>query len=177
MARPPLRGIKRIRSLLRRLPDEVSGEIVVELNVTGRRILSAVLARAPRRTGHLQAGLQMRVQPKSLRLLIGLIGTPKQRAAIFYARIQDLGRRASIVTVRRLSKAGRQEHLARIRAGTGRASNKPADLVSQYTLHVPAKEGKRFVTGRYPDLRAELRSNIKGIFTRSLAGISGGGDE
>lgn len=177
--RRPIKGIARFRRLLRRMPDTTRGEILVELHTTGRRILQAILARTPRLSGKLRGGLSSKVLPTSLRLQIGLLGTPAGRARLFYGRIQDLGRKAQVVTVQR-----RRRVSASIGGGmtadilrTGRNGRKlTEDIVATYTMKVPAMAGKRFVTGRYPDLRSELRTNLKGIFARSLRKV-GGGDE
>lgn len=161
------------------MPDTTRGEIIVELHTTGRRILQAVLARAPRLSGKLRGGLSSKVLPGSLRLQIGLLGTPAGRAKLFYGRIQDLGRKAQVVTVQRRRRVN-----ASIGSGltapilrTNRAGRKiTEDIVATYRMRVPAMEGKRFVTGRYPDLRTELRANLKGIFTRSLRKVGGGNE-
>lgn len=177
--RRPIKGIARFRRLLRRMPDTTRAELLAELDTTGRRILQAIIARAPRLSGKLRGGLSSKVLPTSLRLQIGLLGTPAGRAKLFYGRIQDLGRKAQVVTVQRRRRVtaaiggGKTANILR----TNRSGRKEtADIVATYTMRVPAMEGKRFVTGRYPDLRTELRANLKGIFTRSLRKV-GGGDE
>jgi hypothetical protein len=78
---------------LKRLPESVRQEIVRELDRAGREILPVMQSRAPVRTGATRAGLSYRVLRGSLRLLVGLISTPLGRAKLFYARIQDLGRK------------------------------------------------------------------------------------
>lgn len=153
MARSPVRGVAKTRRMFRRLPDAARGEVLVELNVTGRQINQAVLAKAPRKTGATRAGISFRVLPVSMRLQIGLLGSPKERSRIFYARIQDLGRKAQTVAV-----AARRNRRA-------------------YVMKVAGMAPKRFITGRYPDLRAALRRNLRDIFARSLRAVSGGGDE
>lgn len=178
MARRGLRGIARIRRLIRRLPGEVRGELIVELRVTGRRIWQAIKARTPRKTGALEGGISYRVLPTSLRLQIGLLGTPKGRARLFYGRIQDLGRREQVVLVQRRRRVtvstGDGSTAAILRTARGRKV--PGDIVSTYRMKVRGMQGKRFVTGRYPDLRRELRDNLKGIFARSLLRIGGVGE-
>ena len=170
MARRPVKGIGRVRKLLRRLPDAVAGEIVVELNVTGRQMNQAVLAKAPRKSGALRAGISYKVLPKSLRLQVGLLGTRKGQSKLFYGRIQDLGRKAQVVSVQRF-KAGVKREYDR----AGRKSG--GGLTRRYLMKVRAMAPKRFVTGRYPDLRRALRDNLRGTFARSLQSISGAGDE
>ncbi len=190
--RRPIKGIARFRRLLRRMPDTTRAELVAELDTTGRRILQAIIARSPRLSGKLRAGLSHKVLPTSLKLQIGLIGTPTGRAKLFYGRIQDLGREAKIVDVagkrhrtqktlstgeivtlmQRRKRVGDQYRRGRgaLNAGQLRKVGDP------YKMKVPAMAGKRFVTGSYPELRTELRANLQGIFTRGLRKV-GGGDE
>jgi len=176
--RPP-KGIGRFRKFLRRMPDTVRAELLAELHSTGRRMLQAVRSRTPRKFGALREGISSKVLPTSLRLQIGLLGTPKGRAKLFYGRIQDLGRKAQVVTVQRRKRVrdGIGGGKTAMTLRTNKAGRKMTeDIVATYTMKVPAMPAKRFVTGRLPDLRGELRDNLKGLFTRSLNRI-GGGDE
>ena len=178
--RKPLRGMGRIKRLLRRLPDSVANEIVVELNVTGRDMLAAVTARTPRDRGALQSGLSKKVLPKSLRLQVGLLGTPSGRAKLFYGRIQDIGRKAQVVMVqlrRRVLLKRRDGSIYSTLRTDARGRKERADIAATYAMKVPAMEGKRFVTGRYPELRKMLGENLRGIFSRALSKIAGGGDD
>lgn len=170
MARRPIRGIGRFRRLLKRLPDAVRGEIVVEMNVTGREIAQAVEAKAPSLTGALRRGLSYKVLPQSLRLQVGLLGTPRGRAKLFYGRIQDLGRKAQVVLVQRHRRVG-----GTLRTSRGR--KRAEDIATTYRMRVRGMAPKRFVTGSYPDLRRVLRANLNGIFGRALSKLSGVGDE
>ncbi|MBM6576347.1 hypothetical protein KCP91_08175 [Microvirga sp. SRT01] len=160
MARKPnIRGLIRTRSLMKRLPDAVRGEIVVELNVAGRQIAAVMAARTPRQSGRLVAGESFKVFPRTLRLQVGLLRTRRGADPLFYGRIQDLGRKAQVVLVqRRYRKEGTK-------------------LTKRYRMKVRGKEGKRFVTGRFPELRRTLNQNLRGIFGRALSTIAGGGDE
>ena len=180
--RSRLRGIGRVRRLMRRLSSAVGQEVIVELSVTGRRMLSAVLARTPRRRGALASGVSQRVLPRSLRLQIGLLGTPSGRARLFYGRIQDLGRREQQVRVtRRGGDKSRSVPQAVAQAGKERlrrrGPNKGTPIGSPYVMRVRGAAGKRFITGRYPDLRAELNQNLRGIFGRALQRAGGGADD
>ena len=172
MARSRLRGIARFRRLLRRMPDAVRGEILVELRVTGRQILNAVLARSPKRRGNLRRGISAKVLPASLRLQVGILGTKAERANLFYGRIQDLGRREQVVSVRRYRKGTRAADFKQF-ASSGRKSS---GLTSVYLMKVRGMSAKRFITGRYPDLRSTLRQNLRGIFARAAGTIAGGGE-
>lgn len=174
MAKRPVRGIARFRRLLRRLPDVMRGEIVTELSVTGRQMVQAVKARTPRRRGDLQAGISSKVLPTSLRLQVGLLGNKAERAGLFYGRIQDRGRREQIVSVRRYRKGQRANDTGRFAIGNG--GKKSAGLTATYLMRVRAMAPKRFITGRYPDLRRTLNENLRGIFARGLSKI-GGADE
>ncbi|WP_242149607.1 hypothetical protein [Sphingomonas sp. BAUL-RG-20F-R05-02] len=170
MATPKVRGLARFRRLLRRVPDAVRGELLVELRVTGRQIAQAMRAKAPSKSGALRAGIDEKVLPTSLRLQIGLLGTRRGRASLFYGRIQDLGRREQVVTVQR-----RRRVAGRLRTAHGRKRSE--DIASTYLMRVRAMAPKRFITGRFPDLRATLNRNLRGILTRTLGQIAGGSDE
>jgi hypothetical protein len=168
MARSRLRGAGRFRRTLKALPDAVSQEIVVELNVTGRTVRSLMQAKAPKKSGRLAAAITYRVLPKSLRMQVGLIGSQKERNDLFYGRIQDLGRKAQVVQARR-------------RVGTfadPQNRGAPRSILKTYTMRVSAMAPKRFITGRYADMRSALNTNLRGIWTRALsAAAAGGGDE
>lgn len=163
--RGSVKGIGRVRNLLRRLPDAVRGQVVVELHVTGRRMIAAVRARTPRKTGALAQGLQQKVFPRSLRLQVGLIGTPKERNRLFYGRIQDLGRKEQVMRVTRRQGA------CFSRDGSRRTSR-----VLTYLMRVRGMAPKRFITGRYPELRGVLRENLRGLFAKALREVGGGGE-
>jgi hypothetical protein len=178
--RGSVRGIGRVRRLFRRLPAAVANMIVVELHVTGREILAAAKARTPRATGALVAGESQRVLPKSLRLQIGLLGTPKGRSKLFYGRIQDLGRKAQVVLVERRRRVKRTlasgTALSLLRVGPN-GRKRSEDIVATYRMRVPAMPGKRFITGRFPELRRRLNRNLRGIFARALAATAAGGSD
>ena len=178
--RKSLRGMCRVRRLFRRLPAAVAGEIVVELHVTGREILAAAKARTPRATGALLDGESQRVRPKLLRLQVGLLGTPKGRSKLFYGRIQDLGRKAQVVLVERRRRVKRTLsnglELSLLRVGAN-GRKRSEDIVSTYRMKVRAMPGKRFITGRFPDLRGKLNRNLRGIFSRALAATAAGGGD
>ncbi len=175
MARKSIRGIGKVRRILRALPNAMRGEIVVELNVTGRQILNAVLAKTPRRRGELATGMRMKVLIASLRLQVGLIGSKAEREGLFYGRIQDLGRKAQTVTVRRYLPGARARDTKRSSFEQGHF--KLAALTTVYKLRVKKSEPKRFITGRQPELRKTLRANLQGIYGRAIAQVAGGGDE
>lgn len=169
--RKALRGMGRVRRLLRRLPVVLAGEIIVELTVTGRDIMAAVKARTPRRTGRLQDALSQRVLPTSLRLQVGLLGRDRP----FYGRIQDLGRTEQVVNVIRRVKKYSGPNAGKLVKARGKLTMGQMRRVgSPYLMAVPTMAGKRFVTGRYPDLRRTLTQNLRGIFARALSRSSGG---
>lgn len=173
-----LRGIGRVRRIMRRLPDNMRGELKVALEKGGRTLQSAMRAKAPRLTGALSSGIDYRVTP-ALRLRVGLIGTRSGRAKLFYGRIQDLGRKAQVVMVQRRRRVevsiGGGETARILRTAKGRKV--AADIATTYPMRVRAMAPKRFITGRFPDLRAALREALRGIWDRALGAISGGGDE
>lgn len=149
------RGSRSFRRLMRNLPDAMHGEMADAIDDGSRDILAEMVARAPSRRGALRAGLKRRVLRKTLRARIGLIGPPKERNRLFYARILDLGRKAQSVRVKR---------------------RKPKGGVSAYVMKVRAIAGKRFITGRMPELRTALNRRLKGIWDRALKRVSGGDD-
>ena len=157
--RPDIRGLIRVRRLMKRLPDEVAGEIVVEFNVTGRQIAAVMQARTPRKSGRLIAGESYKVFSRTLRLQVGLLATRRGADPLFYGRIQDLGRKAQVVMVQR-----------RLRRGVMK-------FTRRYRMKVRGAEGKKFVTGRFTELRRTLNQNLRGIFARGLAKAAGGSSE
>lgn len=173
-----LTGVRRFRRLLRAAPESVTAQLVRVLENGGRAIQSAMRARAPKRTGAVAAGITYKVLPKSLRLRIGLLGTPRGRAKLFYGRIQDLGRRAQTVTVQRRRRVevniGRGEVKSILRTSRGR--KRAEDIVTTYQMRVPAMAPKRFITGRYPELRTAIRNALRGIWNRALRSIATGAE-
>jgi hypothetical protein len=163
-----VRGVASVRKLLRQLPDDAKNEIIVELNVSGREMLPRMQGRAPYKTGATRSGLSFKVLPKSLRLQIGLLGTKAGRSKLFYARIQDLGRKAQVVTVRRFRAGGQRLYFR---------GHKFGPSVQMYPMHVPFMKGKRFVTGGMRDLRVILQRNLKNIWSQALRKFTSAGDD
>lgn len=157
--RPNIAGLIRFRRIMRLLPDTVAGEVIVELNVTGRQIAAVMRARTPRKSGRLIAGESYKVFPRTLRLQVGLLNSRRGGDPLFYGRIQDLGRKAQVVMVQR-----------RIRRNVMK-------FTKRYSMNVRAMTGKRFVTGRFTELRRTLNQNLRGIFSRALAKAAGGSSE
>lgn len=168
MARRPIKGIGRVRRILRGLPEAMRGEIVDVLEDGGREIAAEMAGRTPMRTGALRSGIKYRVLRRSMRLRVGLIDAPKVRNKLFYGRILDLGRKAQSVTVRR--------RIAGVAVpGGGKAGAMAA--VAKYTMRVRGIAPKRFITGRYRDLRTKITTRLKGAWTRALGTIAGGAND
>lgn len=131
---------------LRAFPGEVQKEFRVEAEVLGDKLVAAMQARAPKRTGALRAGISRKWFPVSMRLEVGLRDTKRGRSDLFYGRIQEFGRRqtSSLYTIRL--------------AGGGKS--KPA------VRTIPAMDGKKFVFGQLSELRREGRLKLQGIFAR-----------
>lgn len=168
MAKRRWSGMNRVRRILRNLPDAMQVEMGDALEDSGREIAAAMAGRTPERTGALRKGIKYRVLRKSLRLRVGLIDAPRVRNKLFYGRILDLGRKAQTVTVRRRIAGVAQP-------GGGKAL--PGARVAKYLMRVRGIAPKRFVTGRYPDLRAALNQRLRGIWDRALRRVAGGADD
>lgn len=128
------------------MPDAVQGQLRSELDDGGRIFRAAMQARAPKATGAVRAGLSHRILPKTLRLKIGYVGGKRQieREGLFYARIQDLGRKAQVVKITRGPRKGR-------------------------SMRIRAMPGKRFVTGRYPEARVAFGRRLLKAYERGVA--------
>lgn len=151
-----VKGTARIRALLRGLPGASRAELADVLEDGGKAMVPAMRARAPRRTGATQAGISYKVERRTLRLKVGILGGLRKNTSsrgsrfdLFYARVQDLGRKAQTVRVTRRGSAA-------------------------YQLRVKAMSGKHFVTGALPSLRADLNTRLRDAFTRALSRISRG---
>lgn len=177
--RSKIRGGRRFRRLLKALPDSMRGQLVNVLRNGGRALVSSMRARAPNRTGALRQGIQFRVLEKTLRLRVGLIGTPRGRAKLFYGRIQDLGRKGREVVVQRRRRVsvniGAGEVVGVLRTQRGRKVG--SDIVSTYRMRVRPMAPKRFITGRYPELRSAIGNALRGIWNRALNSMASTGDE
>lgn len=145
-----VKGVRAFRQRLKKLPDAVTAEIIDVLDDGGQKMRAAMQARARRRTGKLAAGVKYKVLPKSLRLQVGLLGTPRGRAKLFYGFILDKGRKAKTVTIRRGPRTGR-------------------------SMKVRARKGDHFVSGRYRELRELINRRANQVFDRALKRIGSGG--
>lgn len=144
-------GARAFRKRLKQLPDAVSAEIVTVLNEGGQQIRAAMAARARRRTGKLAAGIKYKVLPNTLRLQVGLLGTPRGRAKLFYGYILDKGRKKQTVTITRGPRKG-------------------------HTMKIRARKGDYFVSGRYRELRSLINTRANQVFDRALRRIGEGND-
>lgn len=154
MARPRRRvkGAASVRRVLRALPDAARAEILDVMEAGSVDLHRLIVANTPRRTGDLRAGIKRRVLKQTMRMQVGLIGTKKGRAKLFYGRILDLGRKAQSVRVNR--KGART-----------------------YVMRVRRIAPKRFVSGRYPDVRKIMNARLKGIWDRVLRTAATGGSD
>jgi hypothetical protein len=159
-------GATSVYKLLRALPTQATEGIVTELHRSGAQMANRMQSRAPDRTGATRRGIKYQVYPKTLRLLVGLIGTKRERSKLFYVRIQDLGRKAQIVTARRFRAGGQRLHFRGQKFGPS---------VQTYPFNVRAMAGKHFITGKMPDLRRIMQANLKGLWKRALGRVSKSG--
>lgn len=164
MVRSRTRGVTEMQRSLRALPAEAQKAFVPPLEESGTELVTAMQAKAPNKTGKLRAGIKFKVYAAALRLVAGLIDTKAGRSDLFYGRIQDLGRKAQTVTVTRT----RGGFAAALAAGKGRINAKTGKLQDTYTLRVKAMAGKKFVTGRYTDLRTNLRQRLSTAYDEAV---------
>lgn len=179
MSRGSVKGIGRVRRIMKGLPESTRAEIAAALERVGPIVQALARARAPIRRGAVRAGITFKVFPKTLRLQVGLLGTKKGRAKLFYGRIQDGGRTAQTVTVQRRRRVGvtlsTGQQLSLLR--TNRSGRKEtADIVSTYQMRVRGMAPKRFVSGRLADARKQVVMQIQGIWDRAIAKLAGGSD-
>lgn len=168
-----VKGTRAFRKRLKQLPDAVSAEIIDVLEEGGQKMRAAMQARARRRSGKLAAGVKYKVLPKSLRLQVGLLGTKRGRAKLFYGFILDKGRAKQIVTVTRYNRGARAKDVARFRLGSN--GQKSGNLVSTYQLPIQPLKGDYFVSGRYRELRDLINKRANRVFDRALKRIGSGG--
>lgn len=148
-----VRGAASVRRVMKNLPDAVRDEMIEVLESGSIELQRLIAGATPRRTGKLREGIKRRVLKQSLRMQVGLLGTKKGRARLFYGRILDLGRKAQTVNV------------------TRRKNTAP------YLMRVRGIAAKRFVTGRYPDVRAIIGRRLRGIWERALPKAAGGASD
>lgn len=160
------KGVASVRRLLRRIPDQMRQELGAAMQEAGPVLAQRQKSNAPTLTGATRDAIGWKFYPATLRLVVGIIGKQANRK-LFYARILDLGRRGQTVRVRRA--VGGSGHMGD--AGYFRKA------YVTYSLRVKPIAAKRFVTGKMPDLRQELRTRLNGIWDRVLARVSGGGNE
>lgn len=172
MAQWKIQGIKSTRRLVREIPRQMHIEMVHVLSDAGPKIVRQMVARTPRKTGALQAGIKWKVLPKTLKLQVGLLGTKRGRARLFYGWILNFGRKAQVAQGMR--QAGRAIWMKGIAAGFMRASKRPSSLT--YPIRVKAIAAKHFVTGALPDLRNTLRTDLSRVWDKVLRRASVGND-
>ncbi|QCI92312.1 HK97 gp10 family phage protein [Novosphingobium sp. EMRT-2] len=165
------RGIGKVRRMMRDLPENFRRQMVSVLNSGGRALQSSMRAKAPRRTGATREGITYKVSERTMKLRVGLLGTRAGRSKLFYARIQDLGRKAQV--------AKRRYVVAVPRNGYRRyAGKRTRDLGRKYhPVNVRAMAGKHFVTGSFPVLRQYIGTAVRGIWSRALRSIASGGND
>ncbi len=148
--RSRLRGAGAFRRLLKSLPQTVHDEFAEILDDAGDELLAAMQAEVPVRTGKLRAGLKKQLLRASLRLRVGLLGTKRGRASLFYGRIVEFGRKAQTVNVTRRG--------------------------APYKMRVRAMAARPFVLKRRDALRTSINSRIRTFWDRVLADAAGGVD-
>jgi hypothetical protein len=159
--RGALKGARKVKRLLKRLPDDVNAEMAAVLRDHGPAITAYAKAAVPNKksTGKLAQAINWKVLPKSLSLRVGLLTKATSRR-LFYARILEFGRKGQTVVAKRRTKTGR---------------------VSAYRLRVkPINRGRYdFLAGRAMTFAtANIRPALGKVWERALTkAASGGGDE
>lgn len=152
--RSQLQGASAFRKLLRQLPASARDEMADALTDIAPDYLRAQQADVPvakaahrkgMEPGALRAGLSWKVLRTSLRLRVGLLGTKRGRARLFYGFIVEVGRQAQTVSVTR--KAG----------------------VAPYKLRVRAMAPRPFVYKKRPELRTRLNNRLSTFWEHALA--------
>lgn len=152
-----LKGVKSTRRLFRAIPETMRSELVHVMQDSAPKIARQMQAHAPSRSGALRAGIKWKVLPKTLKMQVGLLGTKRGRAKLFYGWILNFGRKAKTVNARRRA---------------------PSGAVSSYLMKVRAYPAQHFVTGRYKDLRRDLNQRLRSVWDRVLRkAAKGTGDE
>ena len=140
-----IRGDRAFKSLIKRLPETVKQEMVVELHVAGRAALAREKAAVAVKTGALSSALDAKVLPNTLKLKVGLIGKVLNKR-LFYGRIIEFGRKASVKTVKRANS-------------------------KSYQLPIKAIAARHFV---YTQSRDELYAPFRSLWEKALAKASSG---
>ncbi len=90
MARAGVRGVGRLRRMLRRLPDDVTSEIREAMHTIGGMVLREMLRRVRRDTGLGAGELRMQVARDGLSIKVGIIGRRSWKKA-FHLIFQEFG--------------------------------------------------------------------------------------
>lgn len=157
-----VQGAGRVRRLLKRLPSDVSGEMVGVLREKAPAITAYSKMEAPSLTGALRSKIDWKVYPKSTSLRVGLIGKAANRQ-FFYARILEGGRgfkRSTSKTIRRRLAGG--------------------GLSKAYRMFI-----RRISSGRYDFTRGRaakaasmiLKPDLEKVWQRALSRAAEGGGE
>jgi hypothetical protein len=156
--RGALKGARKVKRLLKRLPDDVSAQMAAVLKQHAPAITAYAKAAAPQRSGALARAISWKVLPKSLSLRVGLLNKAISRK-LFYARILEFGRKAQTVVVKRRTKTGRVAYRLRV---------KP---INRGRYDFLAGRAMTFATGT-------IRPDLVKLWERALQrAASGGGDE
>lgn len=185
MARSKLKGVARVRRILRALEPAMRAELVEELRRGGQQlaarmeVLAPVLAKPDKRrvAGAFAAKISFSVSEKLLRLRVGLLGKATNRN-LFYVRWLEFGRKASVVTAHRSSAAQKSSFAAALLANGALGGKKRKFLRSArstYLLHVGALAPRPAIFAKATDIRGVFRQRLKFLWQRVLQRASGAG--
>lgn len=156
-----LQGMARQRKLIRQLPDALRAELGNEIKETGAELLIDMRVAAPFRTGRLRRAITMRYLPRTLRVMVGLVGKKANRD-LFYGRILHWGRKSRV------------KQVTRRRGRTVIARGKQIRGKPTYLIHIPALPPRKFVIKPRPDLWRRFSARLKAKWSSILRRASGG---
>ncbi|MBB5684294.1 hypothetical protein [Sphingobium boeckii] len=151
------KGGKTFRRLMKNIPASAREEFADVLELSGRDLAGVMRARVRRRTGALGRGVKWKVLRKSLKLRVGVLGSPRARGKLFYGYILNWGRKAQTAKANRRTQSG---------------------AVSSYLMRVSARAGDRSITGAGSYLLPVLNKRLASVWERILgAAARGAGNE
>jgi hypothetical protein len=156
-----LRGARKVRRLLKRLPEDVRVEMVAVLREKAPAITAYSRAATPRKSGALAAAIGWKVLPKTLSLRVGLL-TKSANQRLPYGKVLERGRGW---------KFDRSRRFQRRLSGGGLSS-----VIYMYIKRIGSTEYD-FTAGRAVQAASIiLKPSLDALWERALRRASDGGD-